>query len=424
DDGQTISASPEGLLLSQQLFAALDSDAQLRAGAYPANVRGPDRAELPSATLEDLESAVARAAAEHNATIFIYGLVIPQQSGQALELHFFIRDPSFSFGSEVAGATRMGRPVPFSLPLDDLTLTAANAPLKARITALQRIVSGLKNYSIGELDEAAAAFRDALLIPDWAADQGKEVAYMLLGAALLSGDSAQTHPSERLHNLQSAGAAFAQARDLAPDYARSYLGLGLVTIQSADASLRRHSTEDLAAYPALLDEAREMFTQARNAREQPEMAFVAIKCSYGLGMAHVIGANGKLPGWSYDEAQVAFEQVVAGYVSTGSPDLLALAGYAHIFLGETAGKREQWALMITEMHSGIDLLESIPFRPPRARIAAYWTRVGYAQEQAGRLNEALAAYDQALTRGQGVVLQKDIDYWIQERERIASGMSQ
>jgi hypothetical protein len=70
------------------------------------------------------------------------------------------------------------------------------------------------------------------------------------------------------------------------------------------------------------------------------------------------------------------------------------------------------------------LLESIPFQPPRAYIAYYWTRVGYAEEQAGRLNEAVAAYDQALTRGKGVVLQKDLDYWTQERERIVARKSQ
>jgi tetratricopeptide (TPR) repeat protein len=424
DDGKTISASPDGLLLSQQLFAALDSDAQLRAGAYPANVRGPGMTELPSVTQQDLESAVAHAAADHNATIFIYGLVIPQQSGQALELHFFIRDRSFSFGSEVAGATRMGRPVPFSLPLDDLTLTAANAPLKARITALQRLVGGLKNYNIGELDEAEAAFRDALALPDWAADQGKEVAYTLLGAALLRADSQQIHPAERLHNLQAAGDAFAKARDLAPDYARSYLGLGSVAIQSADASLRLNTMEARAEVPTLLDKAREMFRQARDARDQPVTAFVAIKYSYGIGQVHVSGAALKLQGWSYDEAQAAFEQVVAGYASTGSPDLLALAGHAHAYIGEIAGIKTRWDLMSTELRSGISLLESIPFQPPRAYIAYYWTRVGYAEEQAGRLNEAVAAYDQALTRGKGVVLQKDLDYWTQERERIVARKSQ
>jgi len=350
--------------------------------------------------------------------------VIPQPSGPALELHFFIRDPSFSYGSEIAGASRLGRPVPFSLPLDDISLTAANAPLKARITALQRIVGGLKNLSIGELDEATAAFRDALTIPDWAADQGREVAYMLLGAALLRADSQQTHPAERLHNLQAAGDAFGHARDLAPDYARSYLGLGSVAIQSADASLRMNTVEARAEVPALLDKAREMFTQARNAPEQPETAFVAIKSSYGLGQAHILATGLGLEGWSYDEAQAAFAEVVAGYGDTESPDLLALAGYAHYFLGEIAGKQEQWDLMSREIRGGISLLESFPVSRPRDRIAYYWTHVGHAEEQAGRLNEALAAYDQALTRGKDVVLQKDLDAWTQERERIAARMSQ
>jgi tetratricopeptide (TPR) repeat protein len=247
------------------------------------------------------------------------------------------------------------------------------------------------------------------------------VAYLLSGAAQLRTDSPQTAPAKRLIDLDTADAAFLRARDLRPDYARVYLGLGAVALARADAHSRLTTPEDKARVAVLLDEARRAFTDALSAKEQPATAFVPAKAAYGLGQVHLKGVEQGISGWSLDVASEQFRSVIDAYTKSGTSNLIWFSGNAHAYLAWIAWQESNWQDMADESRAAIELLRQIPVNPPRAYIALYWTYNAVAEKNLGHIEAARAAYDRAIETGAGVVEQRDIDQWIEKRDRLSQG---
>lgn len=391
------------------LYRALVNDAAIAASASAPIIRGPTEAgPLDGADRDAYAQAAADAAEQQNATILVYGVVVPTAEGLAVELNVHVRDPGFTFGGELAGPGRLGPPVPIKAPVDDASLAGANARLRARLDALRRMVVGQSEFRAGNYDAAYAKFVEATFVPGWRDDEGKELAYMLIGAARLR----QINPEQPIvrheHYLAEAEQAFEEARRLQPRYARSYIGLGNIAIARADIALNTGASGDLAAQLVV---ARQYFEEALKADDLPEGAFIPAKADYGLGQAHLIGFNNGIAGWSLDEAETAFQDVVETYKETGSDNLLWIAGNAHANLAYAANLRDDWATMAGEGAEAIALLERMPGAKAQPFIAHYWTYVGYAERRRGNVQACQLAYDRAIDVGAGVVDEEDLARW-------------
>jgi len=382
--------------ISQWLFSTLENSRDRLPEALQVELRGPDdigmiRGAYPEARV----NSAAEIANKYNAAVVIYGTVTGSENPYLLNIDYYVRDSAFAFGSEIAGPGRLGEPVAFNLPLTPASLTAVNAKLNARVVVLQYVVSGLSNLFIQRYDRARLDFTDALDVPDWAETEGHEVVYLLRGAASLEAYDPLTNPDP----LAEAEADFIRARQLAPHYARAYLGLGAVALEQAKGT-------DLAACgtaeinPAQLVDAAGLYQTGLSAIDQPATAYVEAKAYYGLGQAHLLGWGAGIPDWSGVEAQRYFEEVLRLYEQADyPPTLLSLAAYARAQLGLLAGHNNDWEGMVREVRRAIEMLEGLNQPASEAWIARYWSWVGWAEMARGEMENGRRAYERALETG-------------------------
>ena len=162
------------------------------------------------------------------------------------------------------------------------------------------------------------------------------------------------------------------------------------------------------------------YMAARNAPERPPLAYVDVRVSYGLGEIHRQGYEYGIRGYSGDEAQHLFKEVIAAYEATSPPDLLWLAGSAHAALGWLAGKTQDWPTMLSECRTAIETLRSVP-GDHLYLTASYQVCCAYAEEKLGRLDDARSDYRQAIQEGKGKVPEKDLEDWQQRLDDLEKG---
>jgi tetratricopeptide (TPR) repeat protein len=371
------------------------------------------------------DAQAAEIAKRHNATVLIYGVVKPSSAGFAVEPRFYVADAGFAFGSELVGSDRLGTPVTFTTPLTPGQQLKINEQLNARMLALRHTITGLALFYLGRYDESGASFRRAATVEGWRDEDGKEVAYLLIGAAKLRLYNQQTEAGLRSTTLAQAAEAFSQTYRLNPNYARSYLGLGAVALQEATMPNPNASSAVACATrgiprvdTARLQVAQKWYTDSQTLADQPLSAHIAAKADYGLGQIQLLGFECALPGWSPDTARSAFARVVAAYEADRSPDLIWLAGNAHTYLGRLAGHQSDWPTMTAEYHTAIDLFNEMPGDPPRRTIALAWESLAYAEEQRGQLDAAREAYRQAIKIGTDAVEGQKVDSWRRKLEQL------
>jgi hypothetical protein len=218
----------------------------------------------------------------------------------------------------------------------------------------------------------------------------------------------------RIQALADAGDAFAEAYRLNGDYARSYLGLGAVTLQQAILNPGQGVDE------GKLIEAWAWYTASQSAPDQPAMAHVDARATYGLGQVHLAGYECRLrnwnggcrqAGWSGDEARRLFADVVTTYRTTQAPDLLRLTGHACAHLCRLAGLAGQWETMLTECRTAIEALEDLPGDRPVGSIARYRAWAAYAKKELGQVDDARDDCYRAAREGQGRVPPGELEQW-------------
>ena len=414
DAAGQLAVTEESRELSDWLYRAIKAERDRLPATQTFEIRGPDQVRAVWGTDPDARAANAKGiAAQHNATLLIYGLVIAGDNGYRVQPEFHIQDSAFGYGSEVAGADRLGIAVPFEPPLGQPgTLVGINETLDARAQALRHLVAGLDFYYLERYDEAWAAFRQAELLPGWQAEEGKEVVYLLMAAARLRQYNTQ---EADVRYLSEALDALAEARQLNPDYARSYLGLGQVAL------LQAVHDEEAGVDGEKLVEARGWYSASLAAPDQPESAHVPVKAHFGLGQVYLKGYEHGLPGWSAEEARRHLEQVVAAYEQERDPDLVWLAGNATALLGLLAGAERDWTGMSADCREAIDLLSSLPAGSQQATIAQYWTWVARAEEEAKNLEAARDALWQAIQAGKDVVPREELETWQNKLDGLEKG---
>ena len=406
-----LSVSEDSRNLSAWLYSAIQKETEQLPPELQIELRGPEEVGVIDGQDRAARAAsAARIAARHNATLLIYGVIMKNDNGLAVEPEFYVAAQSFGYGSEVAGSDRLGQPVPVRFPLDPPTLATINKQLNDRARSLRYIISGLAQFYFRRYNSAWADFQDAAAITP---EGGKEVVYLLIGAAKLRASDQESDPLQREQALVQASDAFSQSYRLKPDYARSYLGLGAVAMAQAKIGNTVNA--------AKLLEATRWYSAGLSAPDQPASAYVPEKAAFGLGQAHLLGIEQNLPGWSGQRAWQLFTQVAQAYDADQALDLAWFAGHAHAYLGLLAGRNSDWESMASECRRAIDILKSIP-NPPANWIALYWTWVGAAEKKQGRLDAARAAYRQAIETGTGAVGADKLKQWQGELDQIGQGV--
>jgi tetratricopeptide (TPR) repeat protein len=403
--------TPEvGLEFSQWLLDFIERETgQLPEGLRVAT-RGPSLVGVVPGADPEKRIENARAIADkHGATILVYGTVFLDDGGLQVQPEFYVRDEGFGYGSEAAGPGQLGYPVTIDMTLDGEDRFNLNRTLNGRTQALQYLVSGLAKFFIRRYDEAAADFERAAAEEAW--DSGREVAYLLVGAAHLRRYDQITNPGE----LAAAKENFLSAYGLNDEYGRAYLGLGAAARAEA-AILCEDGTAICDADPAKLIEARDWYFGSLQTADQPTTAHIPVKAAYGLGQTHLLGFQHGIPGWSAQRAYDYFQAVIAAYEAEPTPELAWFAAHAHALSGFLAASRQQpdYETMAAEYEKAIDLLlNELPAVAPRPRnwLARFSAQIGLAKAMAGFPDEAHRAYCQAIDYGEDSVSESEIAKW-------------
>ena len=394
--------------MSNWLFATLQDNKSFMPSNLQIELRGPsDIGPVEGALPQAREASAAEIAHLHNATVVIYGSVTGSQNPYLLNIDFYVSELAFEFGSEIVGPERLGKPVTFALPLTPASLTAVNAQLQTRVDILQDVVNGLSNLFILDYERARLDFSDALNVPNSSQTEGHEVVYMLLGATALEAYDHVAHPDF----LSVAEENFALSRQRGPQYSRAFLGLGAVALEQAKV-IDPDTGDTIAINADKLVDAQGLYQTSLVADDQPAKAYIEAKAYYGLGQAHLLGWGFGITGWSGAQAQMHFDQVLQIYEQAGFPaHLTVLVAHTHGNLGILAGHNGDWEKMIQEVHSAIDLLESINNPEANDWIARYWTWAAEAEIEINQLDNARRSYERALDRGSGYVDANEYQKW-------------
>jgi tetratricopeptide (TPR) repeat protein len=405
--------------LTSWLYQAMENNSKNLLPSLTYQVLGPeDTGEVSGATFaERSEDAQAKARAL-GATVLVYGIVNESPQANTVSLEFYVADQSFDFGKEIIGADRLGQAVAFSLPLDPAGQSAVNAQLYGRVSALRYLIQGLSRLYSGEYESAAASFDWAANhIPEWREEQGKEVAWLLEGAARMRVYERQLDA----YALSQAEQAYSAARQANPDYARAYLGLGTVAAAQAG-QIDPRSCLVTAVDPARLADAEGLFRFSLQASEQTPSAFIAAKANYGLGQVHLLGFGHHLVGFSAEQSRRAFEATLEAYAAANYPaDLARLAAHTHAQLGLLAGLQGDHETLLTEVSRAIDQLQNMPESAPQEWIARYWAWIATANRNLGRKESAISAYQQAIQASQGLVCPGELEEWQKQLDQLMQG---
>ena len=394
--------------LSDWLYSGLVEEVDRLPASQKVVTRGPDRIGMIQG--DDPEARhrhAADVASRLRSTVLVYGAVSGVGPEYEVTLEFHVNDAGFGYSSEIAGPSRLGSPVTFTLPLDAVSLATINARLDGRRQALQHIVIGLGHLYVNRYEQAWAEFNWTLGIPEWPETEGHEVVQLLLGATRLRAYDPLVNPDE----LKRAQGHFAEARRINKKYARSYMGLGIIAYLQAQ-TIDPDSARIVAVDANRLIEAKGLFLTSVNEEDQELTAYARTKATLGLGAVNLLGFEFGLDGWSDGEAENALNQVIQDYLEADKPDELTwLAADAHAHLGILATVRRDWETVLSENRLAIDTLQDLPHDPPAIWLARYWSRIGLAYAALERPNEARDAYCQAVELGQGHNNQVELNEW-------------
>jgi tetratricopeptide (TPR) repeat protein len=392
---------------SNWLFQSIKAQVEQLDPALNADARGPD--QIGPITGKDLTAQAKRVAHRHNANMLIYGVIIQDSvTGYQVVPEFYVSDQDFIYGSEVAGSERLGKPISLGKSLDQSASFELNKKLNIRTRVLKFLIRGMVYLLSGDYARAELDFETATTDPAWEADEGKEVGYLLLGAARLLAYDPLTNPGV----LSEAESAFKMAHDIKPSYARSYVGLGEVALLQA--------TLDNSDQAAQIKAAADFYQQAQTATEQT--GYLSEKSEYGLGRANLLGVDLGLPDWSAERAKQAFESVIRAYGNGQEPLLAWQAAHSHCYLGRLAALERSWQEMASQCWEAVDILSKLPGNSPRIWVARYWEYIGFAEAKQGHHDQAVNAYRQSIQIGsQATASPTEMSRWQSTLESLEKG---
>lgn len=412
--------SPDSFQASQDLsawiFKGID-DQSKETTELNANVWGPERVGIIQGEDRDTRAANARSFAnDYKANLMIYGVITSSNNSYYVQPEFYVSHDGFDYGSEVIGPDRLGQPVTFTLPLENQGITNE---LKDRREVLQHVVVGLGYYYVKDYKNAWAEFYQASTLER---DQGKEVIYLLMGAANLRiYDQIKSDRQRRNEILDQAFKEFSIANENS-NYVRSYLGLGAVSLQQATI-LNEDGTDIEFIDTGKLIKAEAWYSKTLKAPNQPDL--VITKAAYGLGQIHLVAYEFGLSDRSRNEAERFLSQVISAENLDNNEELMWFIGHAQALHCRLDGLDANWLAMSTGCREAITILGRLPRKSTSDwfQIAHYWVWVACAEIKLNRLDEARTAYDEAIQVGQDFVTPGELERWRNARDNLKEGAS-
>lgn len=294
--------------------------------ASPAEI-GPIPGETDS---ERAANALALAEARA-ADVVIYGTVEVDGLQAVVQPQFYVNisdndNDQFVAAAETTGVYRLGKPLETADVGDRIGRSEISDILVKRFQAITFIIHGLAHFDRGSYAQAEAYFKRALEVGEW---DNPDIIYVWLGnTAIKSGD------------FSGAESHYRQALAVNDKYSRAYGGLAqTLYLQVLEDNFETGHALDLAK----LTETITVFQQALDpALEQPPLANVPTRVTFGLGQAYLLKADALLeadPGQedeiaeNYQRAFASFETVIEAYKAESNPRLAEIAAYAHANLG-------------------------------------------------------------------------------------------
>jgi len=395
DDGRCIS-SEEADEASEWLYSAISNEMQRLPDILKRDLRGPDAIGTICATDPQSRADQARTIANrHNAAVVIYG-VISRQGGEAtIQPEFYVSDhESFFYATELVGPTNLGAPILLEPSAGAGSSFRVNSQLDARRRALEYIVIGLGLFFADRYADAEKEFRSATQLMDWPDDAGKEIAYLLVGAAGMRQFDARTNPEP----LAAAEQAYRTAYALNSEFARAHLGLGSVTLErSANRNAESGNIESVDV--DRLIEARDWFSSSLTAKDQTAASNVAIKADYGLGQAYGLGAGYGVPDFTVDQATAHYQRVLQAVDAADLDYLRRFSAQAYAGLGQMDELRSDWADSAEHFARANAIWNDMPAGRDRKVVARNWASIGWAEGKQDNLCQALDAYQNAVEIG-------------------------
>jgi tetratricopeptide (TPR) repeat protein len=364
--------------LSMSFAGRLRDELSTLAPASGIQVRSPDQTDrLAGATAETRAVAAAALAERIGAHVVVSAVV----DGTNIQPEFYVHDRELPGAEELEGRFRLGAPIEQLGPLDSIAVSLeAQQDLIERTQALSQIVIGLSYFAIERYPDAESYFMAAesrLHDPDW-----QEVVQLFLGTTA-GQDGRYPDARERYESALRSN----------PDFARARLGLAEVRLQEA-----KQRCEPGAVDAGGLMEAEALFRAALEAPDQPASAHVPEKVRFGIARVAICASQG-LGAGRWDEARGELDAIIAAFAA-GDTTLETLAGQAHELKALTllpAGPDVPDAAGAYEAAlAEYDAALALDGRS--VRTARYHAGRAHCLNRLGRLEDARAAYQDAIAR--------------------------
>jgi tetratricopeptide (TPR) repeat protein len=390
--------------LARQLYGLLQSSLAGLDMQEEVNLRGPAQlCAIPGSTPEQRDAAAGQFADRIGANVVVYGVITESPDGPLFAPEFRVNYKGFEDASELVGPYQLGAPVRVSLPVTDDQFQGDSHPLGPRTRALSLVALGLA-YQVSERnDEAEQRFQAALDTPGWLDEDGKAVAWLMLGSSHLA---RAIKESEAAH-LPDAQTAFETALELDPGYARAKLGLASVLYMRALGDLNDVRMENVQL--PLLDQAEAAY-RAAGEMDAPADANIRPKVEYALGQIALLRSYVS-GGDRLHEAEQHFNAVVAEY-RAGNQHIGRLAADAHAGLATVAEKRGNVTRAVELYRQAAEDADVVP-----SAQAEYYLSAGDLLLDAGQAAQARELYNKALAVGREHSDQAIVD---ESRQRLDS----
>jgi tetratricopeptide (TPR) repeat protein len=356
---------------------------------FDIQVWGPAQIKRIEGNTPEARAAAAEQIAKRGKVhLLIYGYLQQDQRSNASS-SFLTFVPQFYLRNmqdtpEMEGQHDLGRSVPIRSLDDPDSRQMLRTDLTARARSFAEFVIGLSQFANDKFADARVHFIKAEADARWSESSGgKEVLYLFLGVT-----------EGKLDDLAAARTSFQHALAINPEFARGYLGLGEVQLQESlgnpDACTR--NTINVSG----MQEAIKTYQRALAARVQPAQSAVPSWTALGLGRAYLCLSQADVGNY-WADAERELRLVIAHYDS-GNQSALDPAATAHANLGFVllpggcdAERHAKYRAAAQEYQHAIDM--SV-FHPTRQGF--YYEMLGFIQTQLGALDQARAAYRDAM----------------------------
>jgi tetratricopeptide (TPR) repeat protein len=293
-------------------------DAELEAlGIKDFDVWGPDYTGAVVGEDPEARAEVAGEIAKRiKAQVLVYGVIKHAGNDSSFQPEFVVSSDGFrSHAPEITGQNQLGKPLYIHLPFERRGLEAENPAFIARSEALNLITKGLVFFAKDQYLQAMEYFQQAVDLPNWLDNAGKEIAYLLLGNTRARQASRELDTSLVPKAIADYEAALLiQEREYNAVYGRALVGKASAIYVLAFLDPQNPPMPETVDRTRL-DEAEALYLQALALEDQPESSRLPYKIALGLGQVYQLEALlGEVDG--LEKARQQYDFVVQSYLES------------------------------------------------------------------------------------------------------------